>query len=131
MTILYNLGGDSDNALVISANNNLRKYNPFLINEFGAIGSSEWWEHFASGRITKKIVGSIASIAPEEDDDLGDAVTIQTSEGQIAYEYDGFWKSPEVKVGATVEIVRIESTVSTRTGPISTLIDIKIEIQNG
>ncbi len=132
MTKLYDLRKDTNNALVMSANKDLHKYSPKLIDEFGEIGSSQWWEEYDSGLITKKIiVGKIVSIAPDEDDDLGDAVTIQTSEREIAYDYDGFWTNPEVKVGATVEITRIKSTVSTRTGPISTLIDVRIEVKNG
>lgn len=132
MTILYDLSTDLNSALVKSANKNLHIYNPILISKFGEIGSSEWWNNFDSGRITKKIiVGNIISIGPDEDDDLGDAVTIQTSKRQIAYDYEGFWRSPEVKVGATIKIVRIKSTVSTRTGPNSTLIDIKIEVEIG
>ena len=131
MTILYDLRKDTNNSLVRSANENLRKYYPKLIDIFGEIGSSEWWENFDSGKITKKtIVGKVVSIEPDEDDDLGDAVNIQTSERQIAYDYDGFWKIPEVKTGSTIEITSINSTVSTRSGQISTRIDVKIEVKN-
>ena len=131
MTVLYDLRKDSNNALVKSANDNLRIYNPELIDKFGEIGSSEWWGNYDSGKITKKIiVGNIISIKPDEDDDLGDAVTIQTSEREIAYDYIGYWEKPEVKVGCTVEIIRIKSTVSTRTGPLTILIDAKIKVNN-
>jgi len=131
MTILYDLRKDSNNALVKRANDNLREYKAVLIDEFGEIGSIEWWNNFDSGKITHKIiVGQIISIEPDEDDDLGDAVRIQTSERQIAYDYEGFWIKPEVKIGSTVKITRVKSTVSTKTGPISILIDVKIEVTN-
>jgi len=131
MTILYDLRKDQNNALVKIANENLRKYSPELLDKFGEIGSSEWWNNFDTGRITKKIItGNIISIEPDEDDDLGDAVTIQTSERKIAYDYEGYWKKTDVKIGAIVKIIRIKSTVSTRTGPISILIDAIIEVNN-
>ncbi len=131
MTILYDLRKDPNNALVRSANDDLRTYKPELMDKFGEIGSSEWWKNFDLGKITKKIiVGNVISIEPDVDDDLGDAVNIQTSERKIAYDYDGYWKNPEVKIGSIIEIIRIKSTVSTRTGPISTMIDIKIEVKN-
>lgn len=131
MTILYDFRNDPKSALARSANDNLRKYNPEMIDKFGEIGSPEWWANFDSGKITKKIiVGNVISIEPDEDDDLGAAVNIQTSERQIAYDYDGFWKNQKVKIGSTIEIVCIKSTASTRTGPISTGIDVKIEVKN-
>ena len=77
------------------------------------------------------LFGTIISIAPDEDDDLGEAVKILTSEGEIAYDYEDYWLEPAVKVGATVKITGIKSTVSTNQGPLSYLMDVKIEVING
>lgn len=129
MRILFDLRKTQNYGIVVDANKNLRIYCPDLIELYGEIGSTKWWDNYDSGRITKKIVaGKVISIQPEENDDLGDAVTIQTSEGKIAFDYWGYWTSPEVKIGSIIEIVRIKSTTRTNTGPMTYIIDVEIKV---
>ena len=113
------------------ANEHLRNRCPELIELFGEIGSEKWWKFFDSGNISREInIGSVISIEPDIDDDRGPAVNIQTSQGTIAYDYDGIWKTSELVIGSLVEIVRVKSIVYSRTGPVTTFVDVTIEIKN-
>ena len=119
--------------LVRIANENLASERPEYIDRFGQIGSPRWWQHYDAGHISRtEYVGEITHIGPSVDefDERCDIVRIRTDRRDIEYDREGFWLDSEITIGRWLHIERVQAIVQTGTGPITSIIDVRIWLED-
>jgi hypothetical protein len=133
MKTLYDLRADPDAAIVRMANEHLAQGRPSYVERYGAIASERWWRLYDSGRISRSVhVGHVVLAGPHRDefDEACDVVRIQTDRRDIEYDREGFWCDPSVRVGSWVHIEQVQASIQTKTGPVTTIIDVRICVED-
>jgi hypothetical protein len=133
MKILFDLRDHPDHGVVRVANENLVAAGQGYVERYGAVGSEQWWNHFDRRHICQvELAGEITHVGTAENDfgEQCDVVRIHTDRGIIEYDREGFWENTEVQVGRWVHIEQVEVRVETRTGPITTTIDVRVWLED-
>ncbi len=113
-------------------NTQLRKYNRNYIATYGEVGSSEWWDNYEKGFISRDIhVGQIILVGKDLSWGENPVVVIRTDRRDRAYDLEGEWGDPSVEEGVWVEIEKFKVKYITSTGPVTELIDTLITIIPG
>lgn len=96
------------------------------------MGTSRWWRNHDAGFLSRDIqVGFIKHIGADPDWGEDPVVVIQTDRRDRAYDHEGWWVDPEIRKGAWLQIERVKVRYETDSGPMTELIDTRIQILDG
>jgi hypothetical protein len=126
---LFNLRKDSGLERFDRVNEQLASHRPDYIDRFGAVGTDRWWSNFQSGFISRDIqVGFVTCVGQSPDSGEDPVVVIRTDRRDHAYDLDGFWLDPAVRLNAWIRIERFKIFISYPSGPVTELVDSHIEV---
>jgi len=100
------------------------------LTRFGHVGSPQWWACFERGELPVEVLtGVVSHVGPREDHfgETEDVVEFDCEGRAIAYDRLDHWADHPIRVGDRITITRTEADVSTPTGPIRSLIDLRAE----
>jgi hypothetical protein len=126
---LFNLRHDASVERFDLVNEQLAAHRPDYIERFGAVCSDRWWNNFYSGFISRDSqVGFVTCLGQSPDWGEDPVVVIRTDRRDQAYDLDGFWLDPSVRLNAWIRIERFKIFISYPTGPVTELVDAHIEV---
>lgn len=133
MKIIFDLRNHPKHAIVRSANEALVASNSSYLQQYGAIGSEQWWQMYEAGTIFRsKWAGKIIHLGliKEDFDEVCDIVRLQADQGDIEYDREDFWLDSCVAMDKWVHIEKIEIVIPLRLGPTIYQIDVRVGIDD-
>ena len=130
--VLFDLRDHPEYGFIRGVNVGLEKHDPGYFERYGRVGSARWWALYERGRISRtEMVGRVVYVGTNEDEpEAGELVRIQTDRGEIEYDREDHWADPAIEVGRWVHIERCKTVLFTRTGPITSDIDVRIWVED-
>ena len=126
MEILFDLRNEPEAPLADLANERLKKERPNYLEQFGAVGSAEWWSHYDAGLICRTIHSGFVNHIGISDDgehpEEEDIIRISTDRRDIEYDREGFWLKDSIALGDKIEITKIHVVTPSCTS----IIDVKV-----
>jgi hypothetical protein len=132
MKVLFDLRDHPDHGLVRVTNEQLAAAGEEYLERYGKVGSDQWWHLYDRQRISRsELAGDVIHVGSSQDDfgEACDIVRIRTDCGIIEYDREGFWADVDVQPGRWIHIERVKTCVETRTGPVTTILDVRVWVE--
>jgi len=130
--VLFDIRADDSHAGFIAAVNrglDSEPGNPYLLR-FGHVASPRWWACLDNGELpVKSLSGEVTHVGPRQDwcGEQEDVVELSWGGRAIAYDRLDHWAVHPIRVGDRVCVTRTMAELSTRTGPVEYLFDLRAE----
>jgi hypothetical protein len=130
--VLFDIRTDDSHAGFIAAvNRGLDSVpgNPYL-GRFGHVASPRWWACYDRGELpVKRLSGEVTHVGPRQDycGEQEDVIEFDCGDRVIAYDRLDHWAAHPIRVGDRVCVTRTEAVLSTLTGPVHYLINLRAE----
>ena len=130
--VLFDIRTDGSHAGFIAAVNrglDSEPGNPYL-SRFGHVASPRWWACHDRGELPlKRLSGKVTHVGPRPDwcGEQEDVIEFSCRGRTNAYDRLGHWAARPIRVGDLVCVTRTVAELSTRTGPVLYMIDLRAE----
>jgi hypothetical protein len=94
MSVIFDLKNEEPD-WAKEVNTALDKYSPEYIEEYGRVGSQEWWSNYEGGIISKETILGTAKFIGVKIDDFDeeyDSIEIQCKDKIVEFDRVGYWE---------------------------------------